>query len=297
MTQTTNYDLNLVEGTDKVNPLTQMNPNFEKIDEEMKKNADSGITVATELLTGSIHGLLRANADCSMLRFTATSNYTAGDTFTVDGIQVTALTPTGEALASGAYIIGSEVLGCLKGTLLTLFISGGTVTTADNALKLGGEEPSYYATASAVGQAQSTATAAGVLANSVQTQLTDLKETLSYSTDEHVVGKWVDGVTDVYEKTVTGFITSYTAYSNFRRFAITLLEGGSTNLVSAEGSFTTNDNSSYTFPTATIEGVGVALSGVAYRLPNGSITLRIDTHSTYNYTSVYVAITVRYTKD
>lgn len=65
MTQTTNYDLNLVEGTDKVNPLTQMNPNFEKIDEEMKKNADGGITVATELLTGSIHGLLRTNNICT----------------------------------------------------------------------------------------------------------------------------------------------------------------------------------------------------------------------------------------
>lgn len=179
MTQTTNYDLNLVEGTDKVNPLTQMNPNFEKIDEEMKKNADSGITVATELLTGSIHGLLRTNADCSMLRFTATSNYTAGDTFTVDGIQVTALTPTGEALATGAYIIGSEVLGCLKGTLLTLFIGGGTVTTADNALKLGGEEPEYYGKAADVTQAQQTATAAGVLANSVQTQVTSLNDKIN----------------------------------------------------------------------------------------------------------------------
>lgn len=174
MTNTTNYDLILVEGSDKVNPLTQVNPNFEVIDEEMKKNKDAGVSTATELLTGSIHGLQRANADASMFRFTATSNYTSGDTFTVDGIQVTALTPTGEALGSGAYIIGSEVLCCLKGTLLTMFLSGGTVTTADNALKLGGQDPEYYGTAEDVTQAQQTATAAGVLANSVQVQVTEL---------------------------------------------------------------------------------------------------------------------------
>lgn len=175
MTNTTNYDLILVEGSDKVNPLTQVNPNFETIDAEMKKNKDAGVSTATELLTGSIHGLQRANADASMFRFTATSNYTAGDTFTVDGIQVTALTPTGEALGNGAYIIGSEVLCCLKGTLLTMFLSGGTVTTADNALKLGGQEPEYYGTAADVSQAQSTASAAGVLANSVQTQVTEIE--------------------------------------------------------------------------------------------------------------------------
>lgn len=178
MTNTTNYDLILVEGNDKVNPLTQVNPNFEAIDEQMKKNEDAGVSTATELLTGSIHGLTRANADASMFRFTATSNYTAGDTFTVDGIQVTALTPTGEALGNGSYIIGSEVLCCLKGTLLTMFLSGGSVTVADNALKLGGEEPSYYGTAADVTQAQQTASAAGVLANAVQTQLVPIAEAI-----------------------------------------------------------------------------------------------------------------------
>lgn len=190
MTNTTNYDLILVEGSDKVNPLTQVNPNFETIDAEMKKNKDAGVSTATELLTGSIHGLQRANADASMFRFTATSNYTAGDTFTVDGIQVTALTPTGEALGNGAYIIGSEVLCCLKGTLLTMFLSGGTVTTADNALKLGGQEPEYYGTAADVTQAQQTATAAGVLANSVQTQVTELANStpllVDYSTWDEI---------------------------------------------------------------------------------------------------------------
>lgn len=38
MTRTSNYDLIVVEGSDKVNLLTQMNPNTEKIDEVMKTN-------------------------------------------------------------------------------------------------------------------------------------------------------------------------------------------------------------------------------------------------------------------
>ena len=33
MTNTTYYNLNIVEGTDIVNPLTVDNPNYEKIDE------------------------------------------------------------------------------------------------------------------------------------------------------------------------------------------------------------------------------------------------------------------------
>ena len=33
MTTTTYYDLNIVEGTDIVNPLIVDNPNYEKIDE------------------------------------------------------------------------------------------------------------------------------------------------------------------------------------------------------------------------------------------------------------------------
>ena len=39
MTTTTYYNLNIVEGTDVVNPLIVDNPNYEKIDEAMHNNA------------------------------------------------------------------------------------------------------------------------------------------------------------------------------------------------------------------------------------------------------------------
>lgn len=145
MTRTNNYDLIVVEGSDKVNLLTQMNPNTEKIDEVMKANENSGVQVATELLSGSVHAITRTVKNASMFKFTAVSNYTSGDTFTVDGVQVTALLTSGEALGTGAYIIGSEVLCSLKDTLLTVYTQGGTVKLADDSEKFGGNLPEYYA--------------------------------------------------------------------------------------------------------------------------------------------------------
>ena len=175
MQNTDNFDLKIYEGEDLFNPLVVENANAQAIDLQMKKNENHAVGDATELVSGTVHALTRLTPDTPMLRFTATSRFTAGDTFTVDGVQVSALTVSGEQLPDGAYIIGSEVLADLKGTLLTFFTSQGTLATAQNALKLGGNTPDYYATATAVQQAQDTATAAGNLANEVNNNLTDTR--------------------------------------------------------------------------------------------------------------------------
>ena len=175
MQNTENFNLKVYDGEDLFNPLTVENVNMNAIDTQMKKNENHAVGDATELVSGTVHAITRLTPDAPMLRFTATSRFTAGDTFTVDGIQVSALTVSGEQLPDGAYIIGSEVLAYLKGTLLTVFTSQGTLATAKNALKLGGNDPEYYATASAVQTAQETATAAGNLANEVNSSL-DKKE-------------------------------------------------------------------------------------------------------------------------
>lgn len=171
MRKSTYFNMNLVEGTDLFNPLVTDVPNYEIIDEQMHKNVVASIGVATELLSGTVHELSRENGDTSVFRFVATSNFTAGDTFTVDGVQVTALLPSGESLGSGSYVINANVLCCLVGTLLTVFVPSGVITTADNALKLGGYEPSYYATAEQNNLAQQTANSATTLAESARTQL------------------------------------------------------------------------------------------------------------------------------
>ncbi len=171
MQNTENFSLKVYDGEDLFNPLTVENVNMNAIDTQMKKNENHAVGDATELVSGTVHAITRLTPDAPMLRFTATSRFTVGDTFTVDGVQVSALTVSGEQLPDGAYIIGSEVLAYLKGTLLTVFTSQGTLATAKNALKLGGNDPEYYATASAVQTAQETATAAGNLANEVNNSL------------------------------------------------------------------------------------------------------------------------------
>ena len=121
MTNTTYYNLNIVAGTDIVNPLTVDNPNYEKIDGAMHDNAVAGVTLATEIANGTVHAITRENSECAVIRFIATSNWKAGDTATVDGVPVTALLPSGETLPDGAYVINTNVLCILTGTNLTVY--------------------------------------------------------------------------------------------------------------------------------------------------------------------------------
>ena len=121
MTNTTYYHLNIVEGSDIVNPLTVDNPNYEKIDEELHNNAIAGVTLATEIANATVHAITRENSECAVIRFIATSEWKAGDTVTVDGVPVTALLPSGETLPDGAYVINSNVLCILTGTNMTVF--------------------------------------------------------------------------------------------------------------------------------------------------------------------------------
>ena len=121
MTNTTYYNLNIVEGTDIVNPLIVDNPNYEKIDEVMHDNSVSGVTLATEIANATVHAITRENSECAVIRFIATSNWKAGDTITVDGVAVTPLLPSGETLPDGAYVINANVLCILTGTNLTVY--------------------------------------------------------------------------------------------------------------------------------------------------------------------------------
>ena len=145
--KTTNYGFNISEGTDLVNPLTDIFPNFEDIDTDLKGVSDSAVGTATELLTGTVHALVRSDSDRNVFTFTATSNFEAGETFTLDGVQVTALTPDGQTLSNGCYIIGSEVLVAVKGTLMTVYVTPSKALDSD---KLDGHDSTYYATASDV---------------------------------------------------------------------------------------------------------------------------------------------------
>lgn len=178
MRKSTHYNLNLVEGSDKVNPLVQDVPNYESIDMELYKNASAGVQLATELKSGTVHALTRTNPNAPMFRFVATSEYTLGDTFTVDGVQVTALLSNGKPLTSGCYVVNANVLCCLVGTQLTMFVPSG-ITKADDSEKLGGQLPSYYAKTEAVNDAITTAQNANLIALNNQKSISILNTNLN----------------------------------------------------------------------------------------------------------------------
>ena len=144
MQTTTNYGLKIYEGTDLFNPLTVENVNTSDLDTIVKGVSNAAVGTATELLTGTVHALTRADTARNVFHFTATANYEAGETFEVDGVQVTAKTPDGQNLSTGAYVINSSVLCILDGTLLTVIVNPAKALDAD---KLDGHDSTYFATA------------------------------------------------------------------------------------------------------------------------------------------------------
>lgn len=194
MRKSTHYEFNLVEGSDIVNPLVQDVPNYERIDEELYKNSNIGIPMATELLSGTVHELTRENPNSPMFRFVATSNFKTGETFTVDGVQVTALLTSGETLPNGCYVINANVLCCLVGTVLTMFCANklSDVFAVDSE-KLGGELPAFYATAQQVANAITIAQSANDISLANERELALLKNTgMSYNPDDDYI--YINGV-------------------------------------------------------------------------------------------------------
>lgn len=131
MTTTTNYGYTVITGTDSpVNIQNDIAPNFTAIDGDLKDVSDAAITAATHTVAGSVHQLMRDDADRNVLYFVATGDMVAGDTFTVDGVTVTARLVNGESLATGSFKINNNVFGILVGTVLNLFVPGATATAS-----------------------------------------------------------------------------------------------------------------------------------------------------------------------
>ena len=203
MQTTTNYSLLIPEGTDIVNPLTQVNPNFQTIDGAMFANKQASIGTASEVVTGTVHAINRNNTDSDVFRFTATGAWTSGDTMTLDGQSVNVHLSDGTTPASGAYIIGAEVVAVVNGTLVTLLTSAAQPVAGVT---------SFNSRTGAVVPASSDYdgsmidydnTVSGLNSTDVQGAIDEIATSIpdNYSTTEHVVGTWIDG-SPLYEKTI-----------------------------------------------------------------------------------------------
>lgn len=163
---TTQYlHLNKPTGSDLVNPLTDTFPNWDIVD-----NAYHGLDIralgrATELVSQGVHAITIIDTDCKTIKWVATANFTAGETFTVNGISCNAYLPSGEALGTNAYVSGAQVIASLNddNSAMTVYVPQGAVAVASDSERLGGELPSYYATKSYADGIKSTADTASSL--------------------------------------------------------------------------------------------------------------------------------------
>lgn len=124
MSLTPNYGFNIPTGSDAVNLLTQCYPNFTSLDSILKTIELTGITTATVTKVGTVFQLVRTNSALNVIRFVATGNYVAGDTFTIDGVAVTATSVQGTSLQSGAFVINQSVVCILNQNVLTVLVGG-----------------------------------------------------------------------------------------------------------------------------------------------------------------------------
>ena len=202
MQNTSNYNLNIVEGTDIVNIPVQLNPNFQTIDSEMFKNKQGSTGTATEVVTGTVHAIVRANTDADVFRFTATGNWASGDTMTVDGGAVTVHLTDGTAPGAGAYVIGAEVVAVINGTLVTLISSSATVDPGVTSFNGRTGSVSPAASDYDASMIDYDNTFSGLLSTDVQDAIDEIAtKGVNYSSTEHIIGTWTDGTT-LYEKTV-----------------------------------------------------------------------------------------------
>lgn len=230
MATTPNYGYTIPVSTDIVNLLTQCYPNFSQIDTDLKAVSDAAVTVATENKTGTVHNLVRANTDRNFIYFTATSDFNAGDTFTVDGNAVTVKTVSGTSLDTGAFVINSTVVGVLVGSLLTILVGGG----ASNASGI-----SYDNTGS------------GLTATNVQDAIDEVEtniEAVSVATSLHAEGTITAGNTSVTISNVSITVNSYVDIYFWDRTDVTY-----SNVVVSAGSVTV------TIPTADAADIDVSV--------------------------------------
>ena len=170
MNQTTNYGFNVPIGSDVVNPLVQDFPNWTSLDTILRNIANTGIVTATHTKSGTIHTLTFSDTTVPMIRFQATADFNTNDTFTVNGLSVSALTVAGESLPDGAFVIGSMVLCELRDNLLTVYSSGSDASTLE------GHPASYFATDSDLQTVDDKADANKVLIDQINSDLSNLPE-------------------------------------------------------------------------------------------------------------------------
>lgn len=230
---TPNYNFTVCTGSDLVNPLTQIFPNFTSLDTILRNIANSGITVATEIKTGTVHALTRVDPNVPMIRFQAVSRFDSGDTFTVDGVSVTATLPDGETLPDGGYIIGSMVLCELRDTQLTVYTSD-SIANVNAAFNIGNTDISEIGDGSIKGAI-----------SAVDSSLSEIKS-VGYGADVDI--HTYTSLANAYTTPANGYVVVDSSGDNALYLVIIYGSDGSTAIATIRNRINTDDRVSIYVP-------------------------------------------------
>ena len=137
MQQTTNFEFNIVEGSDVVNPLTQLNPNFNLLDNFLNEISIRTLTTASASKSGNVFYVYRVRVSNNInyplaFRFTAPADWSAGDRFSFEGggVITNVILPDGQPAPDRCFVSGASVIGVLVGSTVTLMCSAKYIPTA-----------------------------------------------------------------------------------------------------------------------------------------------------------------------
>lgn len=306
MQTTTNYGYNLVESTDTCNVPVQISPNFTDIDTDLKAVSDAALTSAVDTFAANVHALVRDDADRNLLFFIAPADYVAGDTFTLDGVSMNVTDVGGNALESNAFRVNSAVIGLVYGSRLTLNVVNPVTLPTLDADNVTYDNAVSGLTANDVQAAIDelvTAVNAKADATNVYTKAeVDNLIGVNFSTAEHVIGKWIDGTTDVYEKTLTGVSLVRSTGGSRVMFESGALATDVDILIDAFGEVALTNSSNVTVKMSAICAQGSSALSVGYGSrfkiePNSNeITYQFTTDASANNSTATCTVTLRYTK-
>ena len=310
--KTTNYELSQFIGTDKPTFLGDYNGDMQKIDTAI---AGVGATASGASSTAA-SALSEAQSASSTAASAATTAATA------DTNATSALATAGNAAtAASAAQTAASAVDTKVGALTDLTTTDKTAivaainevnTAASNAATAASDAATAASTAD--GKAVAVDTKVGDLTDLTTTDKTSIVNAINevaqggggsshnYSTTEHVVGKWVDGTTDVYEKTIVDAATTKATAGNRVSFETAALVSGAEMIIDAMGEVKLTSSSNQTVKLSAL----LAQAGSALTCDYAGL-LRIEPNSTdikYQFTvdnsaansTATVTLTIRYIK-
>lgn len=283
---------------DAIDGLTKANVGLGNVDNTSDLNKPVS-TAQQTALNGKTNTTVIAPTEATT---TASRRYEIGEQFILNGVLYTATA----VIASGDSIIVNtncdlsesiteQIDGKAEKTDLTSISERGT--TASQAISAG---TYFYLNGTLVRAKTAIASGATFTLNTNYEVVSDgaLNKPLKYSTEEYVIGTWIDGST-LYEKTIS--VSASASPQSGRATCDMILQEGISQLVNAEGYVYLRQSNVYSNQGLMLGYVAVGSSGqvaqqASIYFQNNKAVVRVQTYGDSTFDGAKATVTLRYTK-